>query len=153
MKTSTELLAEKQAAMPDEELIAFAEKQVSELARTRGRSHRMCVPPMITDTDMLLSELIRRFEAICSKEDVTNEDLREPIENALYATNRFNTGDCTELAKGILEYIKDAGFKIVRDSNIPSSKEEAEKEECLHPDKTTRFGIRQCADCGKPINN
>ena len=48
--------------MSNEALIGFAEDQITELARTGGRSHKMCVPPSITDTDMLFSELIRRFK-------------------------------------------------------------------------------------------
>jgi len=52
----------KQAAMTNKELIELVEKQISDLAGSGGRSHRMCVPPMITDTDMLLSEMVRRFK-------------------------------------------------------------------------------------------
>jgi hypothetical protein len=42
------------------------------------------------------------------------EEMREPIENALYATKQFLTTQATDLAEGILEYLKDAGFTIVR---------------------------------------
>ena len=63
-KTSDELFREKQAAMSNEALIGFCSDQVSDLARTGGRSHRMCIPPMITDTDMLFCELIRRFKKL-----------------------------------------------------------------------------------------
>lgn len=45
---------------------------------------------------------------------LSNEEMREPIEDALYATQRFLTTQATDLAEGILEYIKDAGFTIVR---------------------------------------
>ena len=45
---------------------------------------------------------------------LSNEDMREPIENALYATNRFLTTQATDLADWILEYLKDVGFTIVR---------------------------------------
>lgn len=45
---------------------------------------------------------------------LSNEEMREPIENALYATKRFLTTQATDLAEGILEYLKDAGFTIVR---------------------------------------
>ncbi len=45
---------------------------------------------------------------------LSDEEMREPIENALYATKRFLTTQATDLAEGILEYIKDAGFTIVR---------------------------------------
>lgn len=61
-----EQFKQKQAAMSNEELIELASNQVSELAKTGGRSHRMCIPPMITDTDIILSELIKRFKAIIS---------------------------------------------------------------------------------------
>jgi hypothetical protein len=57
-----EQFEKKQADIPDNQLIELVEKQISELAKTGGRSHKMCVPPQITDTDMLLSELVRRFK-------------------------------------------------------------------------------------------
>lgn len=60
---TTEQFKEKQAEMSNTELIIRAKQQVSNMAQTGGRSHTMCVPPEITDTDMLLCELIKRFEA------------------------------------------------------------------------------------------
>lgn len=60
---TTEQFMQKQAEMSNAELIDLAKKQVTELAKTGGRSHRMCVPPLVTDTDMLFCELIKRFEA------------------------------------------------------------------------------------------
>ncbi len=48
--------------MSDKELIDYCESQVSKLASSGGRSHTMTVPPRITDTDMLFSELIKRFK-------------------------------------------------------------------------------------------
>lgn len=59
---SQESFEAKQAAMTNKDLIELVEKQISDLARSGGRSHRMCVPPMITDTDMLLSEMVKRFK-------------------------------------------------------------------------------------------
>ena len=56
-----------QLMMPDSELIELAEKQISKLAETGGRSHKMCVPPEITDTDMILSELLRRYKELSSR--------------------------------------------------------------------------------------
>jgi hypothetical protein len=38
----------------------------------------------------------------------------EPIENALYATGRFLTTEATDLAEGILEYLKDSEFEIIK---------------------------------------
>ena len=61
---TTEEFAKQQEAMSNEELIKLADKQVSELAKTGGRSHRMSVPPQITDTDMIFCELIKRFEKL-----------------------------------------------------------------------------------------
>ena len=58
-------------------------------------------------------------DAILSLFDVSKllpseEEIREPIQNALYATRNFFTDECTELSIGILEYLQDAGFKVVR---------------------------------------
>ena len=53
----------KQAEMPDKELIELAREEVSKLCKTGGKSLTMCVPPMITDTDMILCEVIRRYES------------------------------------------------------------------------------------------
>lgn len=66
-KTPDQLFEEKQQAMSNEALIGFVKDQISELAKSGGRSHTMCVPPEITDTDMLLSEMLRRFKESCSK--------------------------------------------------------------------------------------
>lgn len=57
-----------QEEMTNIELIDLAEKQVSQLAKTGGRSHKMRVPPRVDDTDMIFSELIKRF-----KERILNE--------------------------------------------------------------------------------
>lgn len=45
---------------------------------------------------------------------LSDEEMREPIENALYSTNRFLTTQATDLAEGIIQYIKDAGYTIAR---------------------------------------
>jgi len=57
-----EQFKQKQKNMSNEDLILECRRQVSELAKTGGRSHKMCIPPMITDTDMIFSELLDRFE-------------------------------------------------------------------------------------------
>jgi phosphoheptose isomerase len=62
-----EKFEQKQAEMSNEELIRLANKEVIELCKTGGKSIRMCVPPSINDTDMLLSEVIRRFEKLTTK--------------------------------------------------------------------------------------
>jgi len=52
--------------------------------------------------------------------DVSEDDLRTAIENALYATHRFLTTDCSDLADGILLYMKDAGyFASLREVKMP----------------------------------
>lgn len=63
MKT-VEAFELKQSKMSDSELINLCQKEVGELASTYGKSHRMTIPPMVTDTDMLLSELIKRFKML-----------------------------------------------------------------------------------------
>jgi len=67
---TTEEFNAKQAAMSNDELIELAAKEVSNLAQTYGNSHHMTIPPMITDTDMILSELIRRFKELTSEDRI-----------------------------------------------------------------------------------
>jgi hypothetical protein len=53
-----------QSEMSDDNLIKLTLDEVSNLARTGGRSHKMSIPPKITDTDMLFCELIKRFKKL-----------------------------------------------------------------------------------------
>jgi len=73
MKTADDFSKEQQQ-MPDSELIKLVKEQISNLAKTGGRSHTMCVPPSIKDTDMLLSELVRRFEYASQDKWISVED-------------------------------------------------------------------------------
>jgi hypothetical protein len=49
--------------------------------------------------------------------DLSEEDMKEPIQNALYSTGKFQVDECNELANGIIQYIKDAGMTIVKSTN------------------------------------
>lgn len=51
-----------QAEMPDLELIKKAKQEISRLCKTGGHSLKMSVPPLATDTDMIIVEIIRRYE-------------------------------------------------------------------------------------------
>ena len=59
---TTEEFETKQALMSDKELIKLANEEISKLCISGGRSIHMSVPPMVTDTDMLFCELIKRFK-------------------------------------------------------------------------------------------
>jgi len=120
---TTEQFEAEQKSMSDKELIKNVKKQISELAKTGGRSHRMCVPPQVTDTDMLLGELVRRFEKsieIVQPSEVMPSDselvdLEQYITNVLYAAcdeGRRNVGSSKfdkwveEMIDGIDGYFK-----------------------------------------------
>jgi len=49
-----------------------------------------------------------------ARTSLPDEDVSEPIQNALYATNAFTTDQCSNITDGILLYLKDAGFEIVK---------------------------------------
>ena len=51
-------------ALSDNELRDMAQKALSKLCETGGRSFIMTVPPRIDDTDIILSEVIKRFEIL-----------------------------------------------------------------------------------------
>lgn len=55
---------EKVKAIPDQELVEMAQKVLSELCSTGGQSFTMTVPPKVDDTDIILSEVIKRFEVL-----------------------------------------------------------------------------------------
>lgn len=54
------------------------------------------------------------YTAVSGSLPLDDEDVLEPIQNALYATHAFSLDDCTGLSNGILSYLKEAGFAIVR---------------------------------------
>lgn len=59
-----EQFIEKQRKISNEDLIEQCKNQIRHLARTGGRSHTMSVPPRVEDTDMILTETVRRFERL-----------------------------------------------------------------------------------------
>ena len=54
------------------------------------------------------------FPNINKKIIIMNKEAHEPIEDALYATGNFTTGECEQLTEGIIRYILDAGYVIVK---------------------------------------
>ena len=60
-KTHIEFVKELQE-ISDTDLIGMANKALRRLCATRGNSFTMTVPPSIDDTDIVLSEVISRFE-------------------------------------------------------------------------------------------
>ena len=42
------------------------------------------------------------------------DEVRQPFQDALYATGRFSTEQCEQLTDGLLQYIDDAGLAVVR---------------------------------------
>ena len=51
-------------AIPNLELAKMADSTLSKLCETGGRSFTMTVPPRLDDTDIVLSEVIKRFELL-----------------------------------------------------------------------------------------
>jgi len=62
-----EIFRDKQKNMSDEDLIELAHSEISKLCKTGGRSITMSIPPMVTDTDMVLCEIVRRFKKLKTK--------------------------------------------------------------------------------------
>lgn len=59
---TTEELHSKLAEIPDKELLVICKTELSNMCRSGGKSFTMRVPVTEKDTDMLLSELFRRFD-------------------------------------------------------------------------------------------
>jgi cobalamin biosynthesis protein CbiG len=59
-----EIFKQKQAAMTDKELCELVDKELSKLCKTYGKSFTMSIPPRITDTDMLIGQMLKRFKEL-----------------------------------------------------------------------------------------
>lgn len=57
-------IQEKVKDISDQELVEMAQKELSKLCSTGGQSFTMTVPPRVDDTDIILSEVIKRFEVL-----------------------------------------------------------------------------------------
>lgn len=64
-------------------------------------------------TKRLINHLDLLFFDWKEQPDLDDESLLTPIQDALYATGKFTTDDCSTLAEGILQYIRDAGMNII----------------------------------------
>lgn len=65
-QTSEEFIAEVKA-IPDSELIQMANKAISGLCGHGDRAFVMTVPPRKDDTDIVLSEIVQRFEKLSNQ--------------------------------------------------------------------------------------
>ena len=61
---TTEQFNEKQKNVIDSDLIKELKIELSKLCKTYGKSFKMSIPPQINDTDMLICEIIERFEKL-----------------------------------------------------------------------------------------
>lgn len=70
----------------------------------------------LTVLNMAFNELLRQINLSLGgvMPSLLEEEKLEPIENALYATKHFTVQQCTDLAEGILLYIKDNKYDIVK---------------------------------------
>lgn len=103
--------------MTNELLIKKVEYQISEMARTGGRSHIMCVPPENTDTDMILSELVHRFKSEIVKSDYSDNIKYSDLILIGYEESYYEWFQCPKCkAKGLSKndnYCNNCGIKII----------------------------------------
>lgn len=64
-------------AIPNNELVAMANLAITKLCKTGARSFTMSVPPRIDDTDMILTEVVRRVMDIEKLEEKLGSMLKE----------------------------------------------------------------------------
>ena len=60
--TPSERFQLKQKGMPDRELVQRSNKEIERLCKTGGKSFTISIPVRVTDSDIILSEVIRRLE-------------------------------------------------------------------------------------------
>lgn len=62
--TRTEVFEQKVAVMTNELIIELADRHISKMCETYGKAFTMSIPPMIDDTDIVLTELVKRFSIL-----------------------------------------------------------------------------------------
>ena len=62
--SSEDIFREKQLQMTNKELADLVCEETTKMCRTGGKSFTMRVPVNVKDTDMLISELVRRFRVL-----------------------------------------------------------------------------------------
>ena len=99
MSITEEQFKAKQTKMETGELLTLAKEELSKLCASGGKSFRMCVPPMVNDTDMLFSEAFRRLEQY-EKSEVANRNasitlgLPVRIEKTVTSWRKGDQHDC-----------------------------------------------------------
>lgn len=122
--------------------LVYAKEKISEMrnsyAGLGGIEHSVKISHMalesaqatIKEQEQRIKELEAEVERLKQSSVVDDETASEPITSALYATGRFTTDQCDDLAEGIIQYIKDYGLSVTKQSSTPSSgmsEEEIEK--------------------------
>ena len=79
------------------------ERLANELTQKVEEIHKL----LAENEQLRLSNVVR---SLPNKEEI----LFEPISNALYATNRFTTDQCTDLTNGIIQYIDDYKIDVIK---------------------------------------
>jgi len=89
---NTEEFEKNRKGMSDEELIRLVREEIHQLTKPFGRKPNLNIPPRITDTDLILREIIDRYENLMDKVKVLESfkpisvmasDLIQPIHCAV----------------------------------------------------------------------
>lgn len=89
----------KQAEVSDTKLIETIETKLSKLCQTGGRSLSMSVPPQVSDIDMAICELIRRYKQLIITDVVLQSEQLKPKQQICYKSNEPCKYDCSGLCK------------------------------------------------------
>ena len=87
---NTEEFEKIRKGMSDEELIRLVREEIHQLTKPFGRKPNLNIPPRITDTDLILREIVDRYEHLKDKVKVLenlNPDRSRRISNDFIQPN------------------------------------------------------------------
>ena len=88
----------KQAEVSDTELINTIETKLSKLCKTGGRSLSMSIPPQVSDIDMAICELIRRYKQLLLHDVSKSFALgKTVVVNRCIYGHEFNLGETVDI--------------------------------------------------------
>lgn len=125
-QTPDEILRKKQQEMSNEELAEKVDKAVSDMCKSGVKTFRMSIPPSVNDTDMLISELVRRFKEgnrLIADSPFSNDNLRNSIKidclnfSEEYAYSNLRYHSSWDWLMPIVEKIESMGYDFTMIKN------------------------------------
>lgn len=127
-------------SIPATQLVEMAEKAVSKLCKTGAKSFTMSIPPKTDDTDIILTEIIRRF-----KEKKNTGFHKKRILLVWQGYNETTTGNFVDIPERTVVYLDTKPIWAQLEKDIEAYKNRIRVLETLNNNYREKLGIENLA--------